>query len=60
MKLWLIQAMPPIEAMKHFHDGRRCAAGSTQTGRGGTEISYWANPFPYLKIMMGLYYIKIY
>ena len=36
-------------AMKHFHDGRRCAAGSTQTGRGGTEISYWANPFPLLK-----------
>tara|TARA_B100000927_G_scaffold278578_1_gene261376 strand:- start:3043 stop:3546 length:504 start_codon:yes stop_codon:yes gene_type:complete len=35
--------------MKHFHDGRRCAAGSTQTGRGGTEISYWANPFPLLK-----------
>ena len=35
-------------AMKHFHDGRRCAAGSTQTGRGGTEISYWANPFPLL------------
>ena len=42
-------SMPPIEAMKHFHDGRRCAAGSTQTGRGGTEISYWANPFPLLK-----------
>ena len=41
--------MSPIEAMKHFHDGRRCAAGSTQTGRGGTEISYWANPFPLLK-----------
>ena len=42
-------SMSPIEAMKHFHDGRRCAAGSTQTGRGGTEISYWANPFPLLK-----------
>ena len=42
-------SMSPVEAMKHFHDGRRCAAGSTQTGRGGTEISYWANPFPLLK-----------
>ena len=42
-------AMPVRDAMKHFHDGRRCAAGSTQTGRGGTEISYWANPFPLLK-----------
>ena len=41
--------MPVKDAMKHFHDGRRCAAGSTQTGRGGTEISYWANPFPLLK-----------
>ena len=40
---------PVKEAIKHFHDGRRCAAGSTQTGRGGTEISYWANPFPLLK-----------
>jgi hypothetical protein len=42
-------AKPVKEAIKHFHDGRRCAAGSTQTGRGGTEISYWANPFPLLK-----------
>jgi hypothetical protein len=41
--------MPVKEAIIHFHDGRRCAAGSTQTGRGGTEISYWANPFPLLK-----------
>ena len=40
---------PVKEAIKHFHDGRRCAAGSTQTGRGGTEISFWANPFPLLK-----------
>ena len=37
------------DAIVHFHDGRRCAAGSTQTGRGGTEKSYWANPFPLLK-----------
>ena len=42
-------SMPVQEALVHFHDGRRCAAGSTQTGRGGTEISYWANPFPLLK-----------
>ena len=42
-------AKPVKEAIKHFHDGRRCAAGSTQTGRGGTETSYWANPFPLLK-----------
>ena len=42
-------AMPVKDAIVHFHDGRRCAAGSTQTGRGGTEISYWANPFPLLK-----------
>jgi hypothetical protein len=41
--------MPVKDAIIHFHDGRRCAAGSTQTGRGGTEISYWANPFPLLK-----------
>ena len=42
-------SMPVKTAIEHFHDGRRCAAGSTQTGRGGTEISYWANPFPLLK-----------
>ena len=42
-------SMPVKDAIVHFHDGRRCAAGSTQTGRGGTEISYWANPFPLLK-----------
>jgi hypothetical protein len=42
-------SMSVKDAIVHFHDGRRCAAGSTQTGRGGTEISYWANPFPLLK-----------
>lgn len=42
-------SMSVKDAIVNFHDGRRCAAGSTQTGRGGTEISYWANPFPLLK-----------
>ncbi len=41
-------SMSVTDALQVFRDGRRCAAGSTQTGRGGTEISYWANPFPLL------------
>ena len=37
------------EAIEAFRLGERVAAGSTQTGRGSKEISFWANPFPLLR-----------
>ena len=37
------------DAIEHLRLGERVAAGSTHTGRGSKESSYWANPFPLLK-----------
>ncbi len=49
-----IQAdMKVEEAIDHFRQGERVAAGSTQTHRGSIEISYWANPFPLLQTREG-------
>ncbi len=41
--------MTVMDAVAHLRLGERVAAGSTQTGRGARESSYWANPFPLLQ-----------
>lgn len=45
--------MSQEEAINHFRLGERVAAGSTHTHRGAKETSYWANPFPMLKLLDG-------
>lgn len=42
------------DAITHFRQGERVAAGSTQTFRGERESSYWANPFPLLQDPQGV------